>query len=244
MVYAYLQTAQDEAARGVVATLGSYTRTASGGRGVPFALAAMPARYALERGDWAAAAALAPQESEYRYTTAMTHFARALGAARLGRPGDAGDDIVALRRIAEELRPRDPYWAEQVAIQLLSAEGWAAFAAGDRMRGLDLLRQAAEREALTEKAPVTPGPLAPARELLAEALLAAGDGEAALVEFERVQATEPNRFRAVFGAARAAEQAGRAEVARRHYAHLLEIAARADAPRPELVQARRYLGQG
>ncbi len=148
-----------------------------------------------------------------------------------------------MSRIAEELRPRDPYWAEQVSIQGLSAEGWAAFAAGDRDRGLALLRQAVAREALTEKAPVTPGPLAPARELLAEALLEAGDAAAALAEFERVQETEPNRFRAVFGAAHAAEQAGQRDAARRHYTRLLDIAA-ADTPRPELAQARRYLGRG
>jgi tetratricopeptide (TPR) repeat protein len=140
------------------------------------------------------------------------------------------------------LAPRDPYWAEQVSIQRLSAEGWVAFAAGERERGIGLLRQAAEREALTGKAPVTPGPLTPARELLAEALLEAG-AAAALAEFERVQQTEPDRFRAVAGAARAAEQAGEAEAARQRYARLLEVAA-GDTPRPELQAARRYLGQG
>ena len=207
-------------------------------------MAAIPARYALERGDWAAAAALTRRESPYRYLPAMTHFARALGAARNGRPAEAEADIAALGRIAEELRARDPYWSEQASIQQLSAEGWTAFAAGDRERGLALLRQATVREALTEKAPVTPGPLAPARELLAEALLEAGEAAVALAEFERVQETEPNRFRAVFGAARAAEQAGQAEAARRHYARLLDIAAAADTPRPELAMARRYLGRG
>lgn len=111
------------------------------------------------------------------------------------------------------------------------------------MRGIGLLRQAAEREALTEKAPVTPGPLAPARERLAEALLEAGDA-AALAEFERVQQPEPDRFRAVSGAARAAEQAGGVEAVRLHYARLLEVATAADTPRPELEAARRYLGRG
>jgi tetratricopeptide (TPR) repeat protein len=243
MVYAYLQTAQDGAARGIVEGLSAYTRVVPGVRGIPFALSAMPARYALERGDWHAAASLVPQESEYRFTTALTHFARALGAARSGRPAQAESDVAALGRIAEELRPRDPYWAEQVSIQHLSAEGWTTFAAGDRGRGLALLRQATAREALTEKAPVTPGPLAPARELLAEALLEAGDPAAALAEFERVQETEPNRFRAVFGAAHAAEQAGQEDAARRHYMRLLDIAA-TDTLRPELALARRYLDRG
>jgi hypothetical protein len=241
MVYAYLQTAQDGTARGIVENLGGYTRMVPGNRGIPYALAAMPARYALERGEWAAAASLTPRDSEYRYTTAITHFARALGAARSGRPAQAEEDLAALGRIADELRPRDPYWAEQVSIQRLSAEGWVAFAAGDRDRGLALLREAAAREALTEKAPVTPGPLAPARELLAEALLEAGDANAALAEFERVQGTEPDRFRAVFGAARAAEQAGRVEAAKQHYARLIEITTKADTVRPEMKVARDYM---
>jgi tetratricopeptide (TPR) repeat protein len=243
MVYAYLQGGQDGAARAIVEGLGGGARATPKRNAGFFALAAMPARYALERGDWTGAASLVPRESEFRYVTAMTHFARALGAARGGQPGRTGDDLAALDRIAEELRGRDPYWTEQVSIQRLSAEGWTAFAAGDRARGLDLLKQASAREALTEKAPVTPGPLAPARELLAEALLESGDAAGALVEFQRVQENEPNRFRAVLGAARAAEQAGQAEVARQHYARLLEIAA-ADTPRPEIAVARRYLGRG
>jgi len=244
MVYAYLQTGQDGAAGAIVADLDRYAGATLRRNAGPFALAAMPARYALKRGDWAAAASLTLRESEYRYVTAMTHYARAVGAARGGHPAEAGDDLAALVRIADELRPRDPYWAEQVSIQRLSAEGWAAFAAGDRDHGLDLLRQAAEREALSEKAPVTPGPLVPARELLAEALLEAGDPAAALAEFERVQKTEPNRFGAVAGAAQAAERAGDAAAARPHYAHLMEIAARADdGARPEIASARAYIAK-
>ena len=141
------------------------------------------------------------------------------------------------------MQGRDAYWAEQVDIQRQSAEGWSAFAAGRREEGLATLREAAEREGRTEKAPITPGPLAPARELLAEALLERASPRAALREFEAVQRTEPRRFRAVYGAARAAELAGDREAARRAYEQLLEIAARADAPRPELEQARAFVGR-
>ena len=243
MVYAYLQTAQDGAARAIVEGLDRHARAAFIRNAGPFALSAIPARYALERSDWAAAAALAPRESPYRYITAITHFARAVGAARGGRPAEAGSDIAALTRIAEELRPSDPYWAEQVEIQRLAAEGWVAFAAGDRDRGLALLREAAEREAKTEKHPVTPGPLSPAREQLAELLLLMDRHAEAQREFEAVERTEPRRFRAVYGAARAAELAGDRDAARRHYANLLEIAANADTPRPELAEARASAAQ-
>ncbi|WP_207537630.1 hypothetical protein [Sabulicella rubraurantiaca] len=244
MVYAYLQTGQDEAARRALSSAGR-ARSATPPRNAhAFAAAAMPARLALERGAWAEAAALpAPaQEGAFPYTDALTHFARAIGLARSGRPQEASADIEALRRIAETLRTRDAYWSEQVDIQRQSAEGVALFAAGRQEEGLTTLRAAADREGRTEKHVVTPGPLAPARELLAEALLEARQPAAALTEFEAVQQTEPRRFRAVAGAARAAEQAGNRDAARRHYAALLEIAPNADASRQELVQARAFVG--
>ena len=241
MVYAYLQTAQDAAARRAIDIVGrsnSERRQATA-----FASAAMPARYALERGAWAEATTLTPRQSNFLFTDALIHFARAIGFARSGRAAEASADIDALKRIVEALRTRDAYWSEQVDIQRQTAEGWIAFAAGRREEGLATLRQAAEREGETEKHVVTPGPLAPARELLAEALLEAGQHAAARQEFEAVQRTEPRRFRAAFGAARAAELAGDREAAQRLYGQVLEIAARSDTPRPELVAARAYLGR-
>ncbi|MBV1800415.1 hypothetical protein [Siccirubricoccus sp. G192] len=240
MVYAYLQTGQDQAARQVMDGAGCATGPVRNAHA--FAAAAMPARYALERGAWAEAAALAPRQTAYPYTEAMTHFARAIGLARSGRPQEGAADIEALARIAPGLRGRDAYWAEQVDIQRQAAEGWSAFAAGRREEGLAVLREAAEREGRTEKAPVTPGPLAPARELYAEALLDAGQYAEAQREFEAVLRNEPRRFRAVYGAGRAAELAGEREAARRAYSQLLEITARADTQRPELEQARAFVG--
>jgi tetratricopeptide (TPR) repeat protein len=241
MVYAYLQTGQDQAARraidGVGGTNGDRRQAHA------FASAAMPARYVLERGAWAEAALLMPRQTNFLFTDALIHFARAYGLARVGRPAEAVADIAALARITEALRTRDVYWSEQVDIQRQAAAGWAAFASGQREAGLVTLREAAEREGRTEKHVVTPGPLAPARELLAEALLEARQHAAAQREFETVQRTEPRRFRAVYGAARAAELAGDHEAARRTYTQLLEIAAKADTPRPELAMARAYLGQ-
>ncbi|GGC71962.1 hypothetical protein GCM10011504_56970 [Siccirubricoccus deserti] len=241
MVYAYLQTAQDLAARRAIDSVGR--TNAERRQAHAFASAAMPARYVLERGAWAEAATLTPRQTNFLFTDALIHFARAIGLARAGRPQEGTADIEALKRLAEALRTRDAYWAEQVDIQRQVTEGWAAFASGRREEGLATLREAAEREGRTEKHVVTPGPLAPARELLAEALLEAGQHAAAQREFEAVQRSEPRRFRAVYGAGHAAELAGDREAARRAYGQLLEIAAQADAPRPELAAARAYLGR-
>lgn len=241
MVYAYLQTGQDSAARQALGTAGRARAAEPPRNAHAFAAAAMPARLALERGAWAEAAALPVRETAFPYTDALSHFARAIGLARSGRPAEAAPEIAALRRIADALRTRDAYWAEQVDIQRESAEGVALVAAGQVEQGLVTLRAAADHQARTEKHVVTPGPLAPARELLAEALLDAGQPIAALREFEAVQQTEPRRFRAVAGAARAAAQANDREAARRHYAALIDIAPNADPARTEVVQARAFL---
>ncbi len=242
MVYAYLQAARDGEARRVVEGLGRYGRMDRPVFIGAFALAAMPARFAMERGAWAEAAALEPKQTGFLHVDAIPRFARAVGLARSGRPDEAGPEVEALRAAAAALRERgDAYWAEQVDIQRTAAEGWAAFARGRREEGLAALREAAEREGRTQKHIVTPGPLAPAREQLGEMLLEAGRPAEALREFEAVAQTEPNRFRAVAGAARAAEQAGDREAARRHYAALLEIAPNADVTRSELAQARTFV---
>lgn len=248
--YAYLQMAQDRAAREVIERLppvmALFDSTATVGGAAPpmaghYALAAIPARYALERGAWQDAAALRVPSAGPPFTIAMTHFARALGAARSGRSAAAAADVAALAALRDRLKGQDDYWAGQVDIQWRAAGAWVAFAAGRRVEGIAALREAAELEDATDKAAVTPGPLAPARELLGEMQLEAGDPSAALREFEASMAKEPGRLRGAFGAARAAEAAGDAASARKHYARMLEIAANADTARPELERARRYL---
>lgn len=241
MVYGYLQTGQIEAARHVLAELPRFADWTAPAPIFAWALTVMPARYALERRAWDEAAALAPGHLTAPLVTANTHFARAVGAARAGRPDAAASDVEGLKTAAAAIRGSDAYWAEQIEILRLGAEGWIAFARGSRDGALDLLREAAEREARTDKHPVTPGPLMPAREQLGEMLLLMDRPAEARREFEAVQETEPRRFHAVHGAGRAAELAGDREAARRHYALLLEIAPRADQGRPEIEQARTFL---
>ncbi|HYF09475.1 MAG TPA: tetratricopeptide repeat protein [Acetobacteraceae bacterium] len=246
MVYAYLQTGRDRQAEEALRRALTFSATGPTRVAYGFAMAAIPARYALERGAWVEATALTPRPASapnFAYTEALTHFARAIGFARSGRPAEATPDIEALGRIAETLRTRDPYWAEQVLIQREAALGQQAFAAGQREEGLQQLRMAAERESRLDKHVITPGPLAPARELYAEALLEAGQAAAALAEFEAVQRTEPRRLRAIAGAARAAEALGNRDEARRLHASLLDVAGNGDPSRPEIVAARAYLGR-
>ena len=249
MAYAYLQTGQDKAARAILGRLpevasrfdvNAVVGAAPGSAGV-FALAAMPARWALEHRDWKAAIALQPQSTQFPYTEAMTHFARALGAARTGALPGARASIAALEKIRDGLvAARETYWAEQVGIQREAAAAYLALAEGKRDEALATMRTAVTREDATEKNAVTPGPLAPARELLAEMLLELKQPAAALEEFRATLKKEPNRFRAVYGAARAASLAGDPPTARTYYRQLVKLCEKADVPgRPELVEAKK-----
>jgi tetratricopeptide (TPR) repeat protein len=246
--YAYLQTAQDAKARGVLDALpevaGRFNpngpASAAPNSAAYFAMAAIPARYALERGAWAEAAALEPHSSSYPYTEALTFFARALGAAHTGVAATIKASVDALQRITDALAAqRETYWAEQTEIQRREATALLARAEGRNADALAGMRAAAEMEDRTEKAAVTPGPLAPARELLGQMLLELGQPSEALTEFEATLKKEPNRFRAVYGAATAAAKAGDRARARTYYGQLLKICERADTPgRPELQEAR------
>ena len=190
-----------------------------------YAAAAIPARYALERGAWAEAASLPVRKSTFPHTDAITHFARALGAARSGNPKAAAADIEQLAALRDTLKTmQDAYWAEQVDIQRQIAIAWITFAEGDKARGIEQLRAAAAAEDATDKSAVSPGPLAPARELLGYMLLEAERPAEALVEFEATIKKEPNRFRGLYGGARAAEAAGQRARAIALYKQLLQVA--------------------
>ena len=228
--YAYLQLRREKEAKGVVEQLpdlerrfdvNAVTGAAPGSAGV-FAIAAIPARYALEREAWSEAAALVPKPSGFPWTEAMTHFARGLGASRSGDLSGARDAVDSLAAIRDRLAARDePYWSEQVAIQHLAADAWLDLGEGRVDSALARMRRAAAREDATEKSAVTPGPLAPARELLGDMLMKVGQPAEALVEYRRTLVKEPNRYRALAGGVKAAK-ASRNEAAERELRSRLE----------------------
>ena len=252
-IYAYLQTAQDEAAGRILNSLPEIAsrfdpKAVMSGAGGPaagyFALAAIPARYALERQDWKQSVQLALRETPFPYTDAMTWFARGLGAARLGQVATASESATALLQIREQLlKTNENYWARQVEIQQVAVGAWAALAAGKKEEALRQMKVAAELEDGTEKSAVTPGPLAPARELLGEMLLQMNQPAQGLEEFEATLKKEPRRFRALYGAAHAAQLSGNHDASQKYFRELLKVCGRADKPgRPELIEAERVLG--
>ena len=246
--YAYLQMAQDKKAaallervRGVAAKINDpgVVQGAAPPVAGPYARNAVAARYALERAAWSEAAALQPIASPFPYADAILHFARAIGLARSGKPADASADVDKLAALRDALKA-DAYWSGQVEIERQIATAWIAFASGRKDEGLQLLRAAADAEDATDKAAISPGPIAPARELLGEMLLEAGNAKDALVAFEATMKKEPNRFRGAYGAARAAEAAGDRAAARKYYLQVVAIGKTADTDRPELVRARSF----
>jgi len=244
LVYANLQLGQDRKAKAVIdemMTVGGRPEATLGGA---YALAASPARYAIERGDWKAAAALEVRPRLLPQAEAISHFGRALGAARSGDPQAARADIAKLVELRDKLRDsKDAYWAEQVDIQVKVASAWLLYAEGDYDAALKAMSAAADAEDRSEKHPVTPGVPKPARELYGVMLLERARPTEALAAFEATLKKERNRLGAYFGAATAAGKAGDATKAREYYAKVVAIAQGADDSRTEVAEARSFLAK-
>src|SRR5215475_2648343 len=242
LVYAYLQLGEDSKANAMLAamtTVTGFTETFLVG---PYALAVSPARYAIERGDWKAAAELNVRPNPLPHIRAITHFARALGAARSGNLQAAKTDIATLAELRDKLREaKDAYWSEQVDIQGQVAAAWVLYAEGRYDDAIKAMSAAADAEDKTEKHPVTPGVPKPARELYGVMLLERGMPAEALTAFEATLKKEPNRLAAYVGAANAAEKSGDSAKAREYYGKVLAIANNADATRAEIANARAQL---
>ena len=249
LTYAYLQRAQDKQAARVLAELYKIQKVEPETFKVAYAFTAIPARYALERRQWKEAATLPfpPPElktfpwQRFQWATAHIHFARAIGAARTGDTASARlelDKLTAIQKALVEVKG-DYDWAKQAEIQRLVASGWLAHAEGKHEEGVQLLRQAADLDDATEKHPVTPGAILPAREQLAELLLELKQPQAALTEFETSFRSTPSRFNGIYGAARAARLAGDQKRARSYYEKLLALAT--DSVRPEVSEAKTFL---
>src|SRR5262245_49538121 len=249
MVYAHLQLGQDREARRLMENSAELQKSGSAAQRTPTgalltvytAYAAIPARYALERGVWSEAAAL-----ELRPTAppadAITHFTRAVAFAKLGDVAGARSEIAKLRLLEEELVGlKDTYWAEQVDIQHKAASAWAAHAEGKPTEAVELMRAAADLEDASEKHIAMENRLWPVREQLGELLLELRQPDPALKEFAKSLEDSRNRLRGLYGAARAAELAGKRQAAADFYSQIVALTAKADTDRKELQQAKAFL---
>jgi hypothetical protein len=247
LVYAYLQQAKDKSAEKLVAHLREITKLDENQFAAAYAFGAVPARWALERHAWKAAAALEVQPSwfpwsNFRNVEALVYYAKAICAARAGDPASAQRSADRIAAIRDALPPsRDYDWAGSISSQWEAAHALIVCAEGKKAEGLRILRMAADREDAVDKHPVTPGALLPIREILADLLLDEGMGAEALREYLAVLKIAPRRFHATAGAAMAAERSADAALARAYAIALLEIAKDAESSRPELVWAKRYL---
>jgi tetratricopeptide (TPR) repeat protein len=242
MAYAYLQQARDGDARKTWDEAQTLRTGINPTRATAYyALAAIPARIVVERGAWREAAALALATSNFPFTDAMPHFARALGAARSGDAAAAQKEVEQITALRDRLNgAKNEYWATEVEVMRLASSAWVALAQNRPDDALGLMRQAADIEDRSEKNIVTPGRLLPARELLGDMLLELKRPAEALKEYEASQKREPNRYRGLYGAGQAAALAGDREKARQYFSHLVDVASSGDS-RVETDTARRYL---
>jgi tetratricopeptide (TPR) repeat protein len=243
-VYAYLQEGRDSAARAAVATAQRLPIPPSKGLVGDYNRIAMAARIPLETGDWKSAALFPVATGQGLGTVVMlSRFTRAIGAARSGDPGRGRSDVAALDSLAKDLASRkESYWSRVTAIKRDAALAWVMLAEGDTVGGIDLARAAADSEEVTDKHPVTPAELVPARELQADMLLQAGRYSEARKAYQTTLKREPGRARSIFGAARSAELAGDRQAATNGYREFMELMRKGDGARPELAAARKFIG--
>jgi tetratricopeptide (TPR) repeat protein len=247
LAYGYLQTAQDAKAREVAAHLATIKKTVPE---VDFAVAyaggAIPARLALERQAWAEAVALTPPNprfvEKFPFDAAHVEFARALGCVRTKDLEGARKASARIQQLHDASSdPGYAYFRRQLELQQLAVKGWIAWGEGRSDEAIAFLRYAADEEEALGKHPVSPGAILPVRELLGDLYLELNRPGDALAAYEQSLTLNPERYRAIAGAARAAERAAKAGTAREYYTKLLELAKPGDGTRPEIAQARAYL---
>jgi len=247
MVFGHLQQAQDKAAKRLVDEVAAIRKVNVENFVAAYAFAAIPARFALEQADWRQMAdlKLSPADlawNKFPQAEAILVFARGLGAARSGDVAAARKDVERLQALKEAMTAvKIDYWAGQADFQIKTVNAWIALAEKHNDEAVQLMRTAAEAEEASDKHAVTPGNVVPSRELLGAMLMALNQPAQALAEFERSLKRDPNRFRGIYGAARAAEASGNRKAARDYYAKLQVLTVDRDAERPELVHARAFL---
>jgi len=239
MQYAYLQLGQDAKAKALIEENAAIKKVIGPVSAGNTARAAVPARYMLERQDWQGAAQLQPLGTPFPAAEAITHFARAMGAARSGDPAAAQADIEKLKGLREGLeKATQSYWAEQVEVQVLGAQAWLAQGQGRKDEALKFMRAAADLEDGSEKHVAMENRLYPMRELLGDMLRGQGQPVAALKEYEVSMKNAPNRLRGFYGAAKAAEASGDKQKAAGYFSKLAQLTRTGDGDRAEIRESK------
>jgi tetratricopeptide (TPR) repeat protein len=242
MQYAYLQLGQDAKAKALIGDTLVVKKVIGPVSAGNTARAAVPARYMLERQDWKGAAQLQPLGTPFPAAEAITHFARALGAARSGDLASAQADIKRLNELRDGLvKANQGYWGEQVEVQILAARAWLAQGQGNADEALKLMAAAADLEDSTEKHVAMENRLYPMRELLGDLLMIQGQPGAALLAYEQSMQAARERLRGYYGAAKAAEASGDKDKATAYFRKLAKLTRNADGERPELKEMKLYL---
>ena len=242
MQYAYLQLGQDVQAKALIEESTAIKKVIGVVSAGQMARAAVPARYMLERQDWQGAAQLQPLGTPFPAAEAVTHFARAMGAARSGNFAAAQADIDKLKELRTGLeQANQSYWAEQVEVQILGAQAWIAQGQGNKDKALTFMRAAADLEDGSAKHVAMENRLYPMRELLGDMLREQGQPAAALKEYEVSMKNAPNRLRGYYGAAKAAEAAGDQKKAATYMRSLAQLTRGADSDRAEIREAKQQL---
>jgi tetratricopeptide (TPR) repeat protein len=239
MQYAYLQLGQDSKAKALIDECAEIKKVIGPVSAGNTARAAVPARYYLERQDWKGAAQLQPLGTPFPAAEAITHFARAMGAARSGDAAAAQADIEKLKQLREGLlKANQGYWAEQIEVQALGAQAWVAQAQGNREEALKFMRAAADLEDGSEKHVAMENRLYPMRELFGDMLREHGQPAAALAEYEVSMKNAPNRLRGYYGAAKAAEESGQKQKAAGYFSKLAQLTRTGDGDRAEVRESK------
>ncbi len=247
LVYAYLQIADDRSARQVMEEMQNHKGAFQTHIAAAYAFTAIPARIALEGQKWEEASvleAILPDNyslDKFPAMEAVTYFAISLGASRSGNVQKAKQALAKLTAFHERAKSTSAYWAKQVNIQRLSASAWIDYQQGNEKEALKVMRQAAHLESTTEKHPVTPGEILPARELLGDMLLDMGNYAEARSSYESALERSPNRFNSLYGAALSAEQGNDEQAARKYYQKIVEITGKVSTDRKQVKKARKYL---
>jgi hypothetical protein len=222
--YAYLQTGQVKKAKAILDEMRSFEEVPGLTLTGNYAMGAIPARYAIELGKWKEASELTPISDGVPWARALVWEAIGQGSAMAGNLERAAEAENKLAGLRDEAEKKSAYWSKQIEVQRLEVNAWLGEQSEKRDEPMAAIREAVKLEESMDKDAVTPGPVAPAREMLAAMLMGRRRDKEALAEYEAVLKFAPKRFNALYGAVVAAKRSGNDSAAMRYFRELTEVA--------------------